>query len=252
MEWMIHELAARAGVSSRTLRHYDHIGLVAPTRVGANGYRYYGPDAVVRLQRVLLMRRLGMGLSAIARVLSEEVDQERELAAHVAELEAERDRVDRRIRAVRHTLEALRSGAEPHMDVMLDGFNDRFEDEVVARWGEKAFRASHDWWHGKSLAEQRAWKREVDDLVAAWVDTHRSGAGPASERARAMAARHVEWLSGIPGTPTAEGDRERSIAMVRGLGDLYADDPAFTDTYDGPEGAAFVRDALHEYARTAM
>ncbi|WP_370013430.1 MerR family transcriptional regulator [Nocardiopsis sp. Huas11] len=249
---MIHELAARAGVTSRTLRHYDRVGLVTPTRVGANGYRYYGPDAVARLQRVLLMRRLGMGLSAIAQVLSDEVDQEQGLMDHVAELEAERDRIDRRIRAVRHTLEALRSGAEPQMDVMLNGFNDHFEEDVVERWGEDAFRAGNDWWHGKSLAEQRAWKKDQDALVAAWIDTHRSGVGPASERAQAMAARHVEWLSGIPGTPTAEGDRERSIAMVRGLGDLYVDDPAFRPTYDGLEGAVFVRDALHEYARTIM
>ena len=44
MEWMVHELAARAGISSRTLRHYDRIGLLAPSRLGENGYRYYGPN----------------------------------------------------------------------------------------------------------------------------------------------------------------------------------------------------------------
>ncbi|MFI6509938.1 MerR family transcriptional regulator [Streptosporangium sp. NPDC050855] len=252
MEWMIHELAVRAGVTRRTLRHYDRIGLLPPSRVGENGYRFYGPGAVARLQRILLMRRLGLGLPAIAEVLAEEVDERDGLRAHIAALEGERDRIERQIRAARHTLEAMLAGTEPGADVMLAGFNDLYRDEVVSRWGEHAFQASNDWWHGKSLDEQLAWKRSGDDLVAAWVAAWKAGARPASERAQSMAARHVEWLSEIPGTPTAEGDRERSIEMVRCLGHMYVDDPRFAAMYDGVEGAAFVRDALHEYARTRM
>ncbi|MFD4985080.1 TipAS antibiotic-recognition domain-containing protein [Streptomyces sp. NPDC058374] len=75
---------------------------------------------------------------------------------------------------------------------------------------------------------------------------------PASEEAQALAARHVRWLSRIPGTPTAEGDRERSLAMVEGMGDMYVDDPRFTGLYGDAAGAAFVRDALQAYARTRM
>lgn len=56
MEWTVNELAERAGISGRTLRHYHQIGLLLPDRVGSNGYRYYGPDAVARLQRILGFR----------------------------------------------------------------------------------------------------------------------------------------------------------------------------------------------------
>ncbi|MET9068173.1 MerR family transcriptional regulator [Streptosporangium sandarakinum] len=252
MEWTIQELAARAGVTSRTLRHYDHVGLLAPSRVGANGYRYYDFSAVARLQRILLMRRLGMGLPAIAEVLADEVDTCDGLRAHISELEEERDRIERRIRSARHTLEALRSGAEPQMDVMLAGFNDGYKDEVISRWGESAFQAGNDWWHGKSLDQQRAWKRDAEDLVAAWVAAAEAGVSPTSEHAQSLAARHVRWLSRIPGTPTAEGDRERSIEMVECLGDMYADDPRFAGMYRDAAGAAFVRDALRAYARTRM
>ncbi|GLU48364.1 MerR family transcriptional regulator [Nocardiopsis ansamitocini] len=252
MEWTINELATRAGITSRALRHYDRIGLLAPSRVGANGYRYYGPGAVARLQRILLMRTLGMGLSAIADVLAEEVDEHDGLRAHIAELEGERDRIEQRIHAVRHTLEAALAGAEPCMDVMLDGFNDRYEEEVTSRWGERAFRASNDWWHSKSLEEQLAWKQASEDLVAAWGDVWKTGVSPTSGRAQSLAARHVQWLREIPGTPTAEGDRDRSIQMVEGLGHTYVDDPRFAAKYHGAEGAAFVRDALHAYARTRM
>ncbi|NUW31831.1 MerR family transcriptional regulator [Nonomuraea sp. SMC257] len=252
MEWTIQELAARAGITSRTLRHYDRVGLLAPSRVGANGYRYYDPTAVARLQRILVMRRLGLGLPAIAEVLADEVDACDGLRAHIAALEEERDRIEQRIRSVRHTLEALQAGAEPRMDVMLAGFNDGYKDEVVSRWGEQAFQESNDWWHGKTLDQQMAWKQDTEDLVAAWVAAAKTGMSPTSEPAQSLAARHVRWLSQIPGTPTAEGDRERAIEMVVCMGDMYVDDPRFGGMYDDAAGAMFVRDALQAYARTRM
>ncbi|MFW5418255.1 TipAS antibiotic-recognition domain-containing protein [Nocardiopsis sp. CNT-189] len=252
MEWMIHELATRAGTTSRALRHYDRIGLLAPSRVGENGYRYYGPESASRLDRILRLRRLGMGLPEIAEALAEEDGGQGGLRAHVAALEAERDRVEQRLREARLTLEAAGAGAEPGANVLLEGFNDRYRDEVVERWGEEAFRASNEWWHAKTLKEQVAWKEEAEDLVAAWVGAWRSGVSPSSETAQGLAARHVRWLAGIPGTPQAEGDRERSVEMVRCLGDSYVEDPRFVLMYQGPEGAAFVRDALHAHARTRM
>ncbi|MFD8563538.1 MerR family transcriptional regulator [Streptosporangium canum] len=252
MEWTIQELAARAGITSRTLRHYDRFGLLAPSRVGENGYRYYDAIAVARLQRILIMRRLGMGLPAIAEVLADEVDTCDGLRTHIAALEEERDRLERQIRSVRHTLEALRAGVEPRMDVMLAGFNDHYKEEVISRWGERAFQVSNDWWHGKTLDQQLAWKQASEDLVAAWVAAARAGISPTSVRAQTLAARHVRWLSEIPGTPTADGDRERSIAMVKGVGDMFVDDPRYAAMYEDAAGAAFVRDALHAYARTRM
>ena len=67
MEWSIQQIAKLAGTTSRTLRHYDDIGLLSPSSVGRNGYRYYDQAALVRLQRILLLRELGLGLPQIAR-----------------------------------------------------------------------------------------------------------------------------------------------------------------------------------------
>ncbi|MFI6575302.1 MerR family transcriptional regulator [Nocardiopsis sp. NPDC050513] len=252
MEWTIHQVAVHAGVTSRTLRHYDAIGLLPPSRVGDNGYRYYDGAALARLQRVLLLRDLGLNLSVIADVLDREEGEEAALAEHIALLEDERDRLDRRMEAVRHTLDARRSGRDPSMRMMSEGFNDPYEEEVVARWGEEAFRKSNAWWHGKSTRQRIEWKLETDALVAAWTAAWRDGVDPASDRARRLVARHAEWLGRIPGTPAADGDRERSVDLLRCLGDMYAEDPSFAETYGGPEGAAFVRDALHAHARDAF
>ena len=252
MEWSIQQVARSAGITSRTLRHYDHVGLLPPSRVGENGYRYYDQDAIVRLQRILLLRDLGLGLGAIAEVVDRDTSEEEALREHIALLEEERRRIDRKIAAARRTLAALAGGEKVSVDEAFDGFNDAYEDEVVARWGRKAFEDSNRWWHGMTGAEQAAWKRSVEELCADWEAAWRSGETPCSERARAMAVRHVEWLATIPGTPAAEGDRERTADMIRCLGDMYADDPAFARTYGGPGGAEFVRDALHAHARTGL
>ncbi|SHI38068.1 DNA-binding transcriptional regulator, MerR family [Nocardiopsis flavescens] len=251
VEWTIGELAARAGVSSRTLRHYDLVGLLPPSRTGPGGLRHYGPGEVARLQRILLLRRTGMGLADIGRVLSEELDEVEGLRAHVAALEEERERVDRRLRAVRHTLRAREAGVDPSPDVMLEGFNDRYEEEVVRRWGEEAFRAANDWWHGKGLAGQQEWKRRAQALVADWAAAHREGAAPGSARARDLAVRHVEWLA-VPGTPLHAGERERSVEMVECLADAYAKDPAYAHIFRDAEVAEFVREALYVHTRTRM
>ena len=68
-DWSIQEIARLAGTTSRTLRHYDDIGLLAPSRVAHNGYRHYDQTALVRLQRILLLRELGLGLPRIGEVL---------------------------------------------------------------------------------------------------------------------------------------------------------------------------------------
>src|SRR5690606_18825276 len=103
----IQEVARSAGTTSRTLRHYDDIGLLPPTRIGANGYRRYDRDALVRLQRILLLRELGLGLPVIAEVLGREVDAAAALRAHVDWLREEQHRLERRIRSVTQTLESL-------------------------------------------------------------------------------------------------------------------------------------------------
>lgn len=103
MEWTVHELAERAGISGRTLRHYHQIGLLEPDRVGSNGYRYYGPDAVSRLQRILLLRETGMPLAGIAGVLDAPTTPEVEVQAltgHLEHLARERDSLNRRIESV--------------------------------------------------------------------------------------------------------------------------------------------------------
>lgn len=252
MTWSIQHVARLAGTTSRTLRHYDDIGLLAPSSIGANGYRYYDEAALTRLQRILLLRELGLGLPAIAEVLASETHDARALATHLDWLQRERERIDRQIASVTTTIAKLER-EEPLMpDEMLDGFDHtQYRDEVEERWGADAYAAGDAWWRGMSAEEKAQWKQRTTELGAAWMDAAARGIPSDGDEAQALAERHVAWLTGIPGTPatTPGGD---VAGYVSGLGEMYVADPRFAKNYGGQAGAEFVRDALRHYAATRL
>jgi MerR family transcriptional regulator, thiopeptide resistance regulator len=255
MQWSIQEMAKLAGTTSRTLRHYGDVGLLSPSSVGPNGYRYYDETSLVRLQRILLLRELGLGLPQIAEVLDRHTSEQLALEAHLAWLRQEQERLLRQIASVTSTINALRGGTRLMAEKMFDGFDHtQYKDEVEERWGKDAYAKGDAWWRGLSDAEKNAWKQRTGQLSAAWSAAAGAGKAPDSAEVQALAARHVEWLTGIPGTPAnAPGGDVK--AYVIGLGEMYVADPRFGANYatsDGGNGALFVRDALRIYAEANL
>ncbi len=247
MDWSIHEIATLAGTTSRTLRHYDEIGLLAPSRVGANGYRFYGPGALVRLQRILLLRGLGLGLPAIAEVLANERDEAQALRGHLGWLRQEQERLSRQIASVQQTIHNLEGGKQLMAENMFDGFdNAQHKDEVERRWGGQAYAAGDAWWRSMSAAEKGDWQQRQKKLAGDWADAAARGANPGGAEAQALARRHVEWLRAMPGTPGGTDGPPR--AYLLGLAEMYVTDERFAANYGGAAGAAFVRDALAVFA----
>lgn len=245
--WSIQEVARRAGTTSRALRHYQAEGLLEPTEIGSNGYRRYGADALVRLQRILLLRELGLALPDIARILDDHVDPACALRSHVGVLGQERERLTRQIAAVERTIASIEEGKTPMAQDMFDGFDHTVhEEEVTRRWGAEAYASSSAWWEGMAAAEKEEWLAQSRGLAHDWIAAARGGVEPDSAEAESLAARHVAWLSAIPGTPGAGGVPERDY--IRGLAEMYVADERFAATYGGPESAVFVRDALVAYA----
>lgn len=242
-DWSIQEVARLAGTTSRTLRHYGELGLLPPSDVGANGYRRYDAHALVRLQRILMLRELGLSLPQIGEVLDRPTRAEEALGHHLEWLHGEQERIVRQIAAVRSTITALENGEEPMAEDMLDGFDHtQYKDEVTERWGEKAYADSDRWWRGLGERGQSEWKQVVRDLNSAWQDAAGRGIAPDGAEAQELAARHVAWLRATPGTPAAGGGDVG--AYVRGVAEMYVSDARFAANYGGAEGAAFVRDAL--------
>ncbi|WP_309123826.1 MerR family transcriptional regulator [Arthrobacter sp.] len=247
MDRSIQDVARLVGTTSRTLRHYDRLGLLPPSRVGSNGYRYYDDDALVRLQRILLLRGLGLGLPAITEVLNREAEPARALRKHLELLRQEQERLARQIASVSLTIDQLEGGEQLMAENMFDGFDHtRYKDEVEERWGAEAYATGDRWWRGMSEAERTQYKARTAQLGADWTAATEQGIAPDSDAAQELARRHFEWLSGVPGLPSSDGRPSKEYFV--GLGDMYVADDRFAANYGGRKGAEFVRDALKVFA----
>jgi DNA-binding transcriptional MerR regulator len=243
----IQDIARLAGTTSRTLRHYGAEGLLPPSRIAANGYRYYDDRALLRLQRILLLRALGLGIPAIRLVLDREIDEAEALRAHLGWLEQEQQRLDRKIRSVLSTIATLEGKGRLMAEKMFDGFDHtQYREEVVERWGADAYRSGDQWWRGLTAAQKAEWQAATQALQSDWADAAGRRVDPAGAEAQELARRHVQWLDAMPGLPREDG--HPAADYVRGLGEMYVVDDRFGANYGGPAGATLVRDALEVYA----
>lgn len=239
MDSSITEVARLTGTTSRTLRHYQDIGLLTPSRVGPGGMRYYDEPAIRRLQRILLLRQLGLGLPAIADALQCAIDDEQALTKHIGLLRLQRERLDRQIAAVERTIAALRGGEALMAREMLDGFDHaQYREEVEQRWGRSAYQRSDRWYRGLSAAGRQAFLAEAADLGSQWQQARAAGLAVDSEQVRALAERQISWIT--EGWGGVRPDPQQIVALAQ----MYVDDERFAANYGGVEGAAYVRDAL--------
>ncbi|MEV6274654.1 TipAS antibiotic-recognition domain-containing protein [Nocardia sp. NPDC051832] len=251
-EWSIHDLAKAAGTTSRTLRHYGQLGLLRPSRTGANGYRYYDQDSLLRLQRILLLRELGLGLPAIAEVLAGEQDTATALRTHLKLLRQEQGRIRRQIDSVLTTLHKTERGEKLVATEVFDGFDHtqydhtQYKDEVIERWGEEAYADSDKWWSSLDDAGKQAFMQEAQDISAAYGNASSSGLAPDSAEVLAISARHRAWMS------NGRGGKHFPLEEFACIGEMYVSDDRFRANYDvhGAGTAEFVRDAMKAYAQS--
>lgn len=243
--WTIGDLARLSGVTTRTLRHYDAIGLLVPVDVAAGGRRLYGREELLRLQQVLVLRELDVDLPTVARVLAAEGEpgvRTALLREHHARLLAERDRFDRLAATVTSTIESLEGGHDMAPEDLYAGFdNSRYDTEARERWGDAAVDRSNDAWTGLGQDGQEAHWRENQAIGEGLAACLADGLAPDHERTQALVARHFAQITTF-WTPNRES--------YRGLGQMYVDDERFTATYDAfaPGLAVYLRDAIDVYA----
>jgi DNA-binding transcriptional MerR regulator len=234
MSWSITELSRMSGVTSRTLRHYDAIGLLPPSAVGSNGYRYYGEPELLRLQQVLVLRELGLSLSEIGQVLDEQRDVVQALRDQHERLVRERDRLTEVAATVARTITEIEGG-----QVMTERMFEGFEAEARERWPE-GWAQSQEAVARKGSAALQQETAEFMQRMAALMDRPVDDPVVQAE----VGAWH-SWISQL-WTPDAE-----SFAA---LGRMYVEDERFRQTYEqvAPGLAEFYRDAMELYARTSL
>ncbi|MDX2973079.1 MerR family transcriptional regulator [Kribbella solani] len=232
MERTVSEVAKLAGVSVRTLRHYDAIGLLPPGRVTTNGYRYYGRSELLRLQRILLLRELDVPLPAISRILDEQEDEVTALRGHREQLLAERKRLDTMLGSVERTIAGV-SGDETVTDAEfftgLTEARSRLRTELAERFGAEVAEGFE-----RAVRETDGWTREDYEqlgdegrrLLLRMAAARDRGVRPDSPEGLELIELHYQGVLELwPATPTT----------YYALGDLLvenADQRAIIETVD--------------------
>ena len=241
--YTVKQLSTLAGVTPRTLHHYDQIDLLKPETVGENGYRYYGETSLLRLQQILFYRELGFSLDSVRKMLSRPEFQILDaLEVHRVSLQGRMRRLERLIQTVDKTIQHLKGESNMSPKGLFAGFSEEQQEEY-ARQAEKKYdpktvRESNRKWKSYSAEKKQAildeGKQVYVDLVAAMPK------GAASPEAQACVERwrkHMDYFW----TP--------NLDQLLGLASMYGQSPEFKANFDAmhPDLAEFMREAVTVY-----
>ena len=239
----VKQLSKLAGVTPRTLHHYDEIGLLKPSRVGDNGYRYYGEEAVLRLQQILFYRELDIPLDDIKKIMGRrDYDVMGALQSHKEALSKQAARINRLIQTVDNTINHLKGNKTMSDEKLFEGFSEE-QQEKYAQEAEKMYdpetvRESNRKWKAYSAAKKEAILAESSAIYKDMIAVMPKGANSAEAQAIVERWRkHMDYFW----TPNLE--------QLLGIANGYTDDPRFKANFDkmDPRLAEFMRDAVKVY-----
>lgn len=249
MEYTVQKLGMLAGVSTRTLRYYDEIGILKPARINSSGYRIYGQAEVDRLQQILFYRELGVSLESIRDIVTApDFNGEAALKEHREKLLEKRKQLDALIANVDKTI-ALTEGRitmsnkekfEGFKKNMIEDNEKKYGKEVREKYGEDTVNKSNAKLMNMTEEEYQEVTKLSEDLNKTLAEAFKTG-DPAGELAQKAADMHKKWLTYYW--------HDYSKEAHAGLAQMYVDDERFTAYYDKkqPGTAAFLRDAVFIY-----
>ena len=246
MEYTVQKLGKLAGVSTRTLRYYDEIGILKPARINSSGYRIYGQQEVDCLQQIMFYREMGLELSVIKEILkAEDFDEVKALDKHLDSLLARRNQLDLLIENVNKTIAYKKGWIQMSDKEKFEGFKKKLVDENEEKYGEEIREKYTDQvvneTNQKMLQMTKEQYEEFKKLEQEILDTLEEAYAtndPSGELGQKAANLHKKWL----GYTWKEYSKEAHA----GLAQMYVADERFTAYYDNkqPGLAAFLRDAI--------
>jgi DNA-binding transcriptional MerR regulator len=251
VEYLGNKVAKISGVSVRTLRYYEDIGLIKPLRAPSSGYRIYGQADLDNLQQILFFRELGFPLDEIKKLLAaSDFNKERAYASHLAELHKKRARLDLLILNVTKSIAAMKGEIIMSDNEKFEGFKQSLIDEnerkygakIREKYGENAVDESNA--HLKGLLQEQydegeRLRLEFEHMLKAAFDT----GDPAGELAQKACDLHRQWLCVFYPKYSKE--------YHKGLGEMYVADERFRANYDKLASGCteFLRDAINVYCK---
>ena len=243
--YTVKQLSSLAGISVRTLHHYDAIGLLKPETVGANGYRYYGDESVLKLQQILFYRELDLSLGDIkAIVVRPEFEMVAALESHRQSLQGRVERLERLIQTVDNTLLHLKGVKNMSKKQLFEAFSEeeqeKYAEEAARMYDPQVVKASNKKWKAYSAEQKQRILDEGNQIYADMVAVLPKGAS--SPEAQACVERwrkHMDYFW----TPNPD--------QLLGLAEMYNTDPRFKANFDkiDPRLAAFMQEAVGIYIK---
>ena len=239
----VKQLSELAGVTPRTLHHYDAIGLLKPSRVGDNGYRYYGEESLLRLQQILFYRELDIPLEEIKKIMGRrDFDVLGALYSHKEALQKQVTRLNRLIHTVDNTINYLKGTTIMSDKSLFEGFSEEEQEkyavEAEQMYDPETVRESNRKWKSYSASKKESIMAESKSIYMDLIAAMPKGAANKDvqdiiERWR----RHMDYFW----TPKLD----QLLALANG----YNDDPRFKANFDKmhPQLAEFMREAVKVY-----
>jgi len=245
MYMSIHELAQLAGISVRTLHYYDQIGLLVPSKVGDNGYRYYDDENLESLQEIMLFRELEFPLKGIKVIMSDpEFDKGKALENQIKLLESRRDHIEDLIRHARR----IKSQEEWKMDfkVFDNSKIEGYQKLAEENWGDtEAYREYKEKSSRQTDTEKRQAAEDLMDIFYEFGDMKELD--PRDDQVQTQVRKLQDFISEKYYTCTNQ--------ILAGLGQMYSAGGEMTQNIDvaGGKGCAeFVTKAIEEYCRKKL
>ncbi|NLM13966.1 MAG: MerR family transcriptional regulator [Epulopiscium sp.] len=249
MEYTVQKLGKLAGVSARTLRYYDEIGILKPARINSSGYRIYGPEEVNRLQQILFYKELGVSLDKIKEIItSPTFNPTAALIEHRQKLLEKRKQLDTLISNVEKTIAAQEGRIEMSDKEKFEGFKQRLIDEnekkygkeIREKYGDEQVERSNQQFKNMTKEQFEAFQKLEREMFGALKEGMATG-DPGSEAAQKATDLHRQWITFAWGSYNKEAHA--------GVAQMYVDDERFTAYYDKeqPGLAKFLRDAILIY-----
>jgi DNA-binding transcriptional MerR regulator len=239
----VKQLSKLAGVTPRTLHHYDDIGLLKPSRIGDNGYRYYEEEALLRLQQILFYREFDLPLDEIKKIMAESsFDVLGALQSHKEALNKQVTRLNRLMQTVDNTINHMKGKTKMSAKGLFEGFTEeeqeKYAQEAEQMYDPETVRASNKKWKAYSAAKKESILAEGKSIYVDLTAVMTKGAE--SKEVQAVIARwhkHMQYFW----SPNDE--------QLLGLADLYNNDPRFRENYEkvAPNLSKFMRQAVKVY-----
>lgn len=249
MEYTVHKLSQMAGISERTLRYYDQIGLLKPNRINSSGYRMYGSIEVDILQQILFYKELGIDLDSIKNIIQNpKFDSLKALKEHLSKLEKNKENIDILITNVKKTILNKEGKTEMSDKEKFEGFKSKIIEENEEKYGKEA-REKYgddkvDYSNQKIKNMSKEDYEKIQNLHSEIKETLKLAfeqGDPTSELSQKACKLHKEWLTFFWNSYSKEA--HKAIAQ------MYVDDDRFKQNYESiAKGCTeFFRDAIFYY-----